>query len=191
MKLLAAIALVICFVPSLSRAADTDLATLTCSKYQNEVLPRAASSPTADPINTVMWMFGFSVAKSGAHYMYGDALEAFGFALDAQCKNNPNESVLDALALVKPDAKNPMDLTSLQCATFAKRHMDLARSDAESANTIMMWLLGFAVAKSGSHIFNADALSAFEPGLLAQCAKHSDQSLFDALVAVKATTPVK
>jgi len=191
MKYLAAIALIVCFIPCMSRAADLDLATLTCSKYQNEVLPAAASSPTADPINIVMWLFGFSVAKSGAHVMYGDALEAFGFSLDAQCKNNPNESVLDALAVVKPDAKNPMNLATLQCATFAKRHIDLAHSDAESANTLMMWLLGFAVAKSGSHIFNAAYLSGFKPALLAQCATHPDQSLFDALVAVKTTMPVK
>ena len=45
----------------------------------------------------MMWLFGYSVGKSGAHVMYGDALAGFGFALDAECKNNPAESLLDAL----------------------------------------------------------------------------------------------
>src|SRR6202011_4116295 len=125
MKLLAAIALGVCLVPSLSRAAELNLATLSCGKYENEVLPAAASNPTADSLNTVMWMFGYSVAKSGAHVMYPEALAPFGFALDNECKSNPAESLLDALAIVKPDPKNPMNLTTLDCATFASRHVEL------------------------------------------------------------------
>src|SRR5450631_3335462 len=140
MKFLAAITLVLCLVPLMSRAAELNLATLTCGKYENEVLPAAVSNPTADTINTVMWLFGYSVAKSAAHVMYPDALTAFGFALDGECKNNPVESLLDALAIVKPEAKNPMDLAALECATFAPRHVELARTDPESATTIMMWL---------------------------------------------------
>ena len=115
-------------------------------------------APGADPINTMMWLFGYSVGKSGAHVMYGDALAGFGFALDAECKNNPTESLLDALAKIKPDNKNPMDLTMLECETFAARHLELLKSDHESADTIMMWLFGFAVAKSGSHLFDASGL---------------------------------
>jgi hypothetical protein len=189
MKLFAAIALGLCLAPCISRAGGLNLATLTCDKYENEVLPAAASNPTADSLNTVMWLFGYSVAKSGAHVMYPEALAPFGFALDNECKSNPRESLLDALAVVKPDPKNPMDLTTLECKAFASRHMELARTDPESATTIMMWLFGFSVARSGSHIFDANSLSSFETALLADCAKHSTQALFDALTAVKTSKP--
>src|ERR1700691_4293022 len=106
--------LVFAAVPFGCRAAALNLATLTCEKYENEVLPAAATNPVADSINTVMWLFGYSVAKSGAHVMYPDALSPFGFALDNECKSNPAESVLEALAIVKPDTKNPMNLTTLE-----------------------------------------------------------------------------
>ena len=191
MKLFAAVALGVCMAPCLSRAAELNLATLSCGKYENEVLPAAASNPTADSLNTVMWMFGYSVAKSGAHVMYPEALAPFGFALDNECKSNPAESMLDALAIVKPEPKNPMDLASLDCAAFASRHMELARTDPESATTIMMWLFGFSVARSGSHIFNADSLSSFQTALLADCAKQPTQTLFDALSAVRPSKPAK
>jgi HdeA/HdeB family len=169
----------------MSRSAEVNIATLSCVKYQNEVIAPPTAAPGSDPINTMMWLFGYSVAKSGAHVMYGNALAGFGFALDAECKNNPTESLLDALSGVKPDSKNPMDLTGLECQTFATRHLDLLKSDAESANTIMMWLFGFAVAKSGGHIFDADALGSFESALLADCSKYPGRSLFDALAGVK------
>lgn len=123
--------------------------------------------------------------------MYPDGLTAFGFALDGECKSNPVESLLDALAVVKPEAKNPMDLAALECATFAPRHVELARTDAESATTIMMWLFGFSVARSGSHIFDADSLNSFQAVLLADCAKHPKRSLFDALTAVKISRALK
>jgi hypothetical protein len=185
MKFLTGIILGTCLYAGASRAAELNLATLTCGKYENEVLPASVSNPTADNINTVMWLFGYSVAKSGAHVMYPDALTAFGFALDGECKSNPIESLLDALAIVKPETKNPMDLTTLECATFAPRHIELARTDPESATTIMMWLFGFSVARSGSHIFDADSLNSFQSALLADCAKHPKRSLFDTLTAIK------
>ena len=185
MKLLTGIVIGACLFPWASRAAELNLATLTCGKYENEVLPAAVSNPTADTINTVMWLFGYSVAKSAAHVMYPDALTAFGFALDGECKSNPDESLLDALAIVKPEAKKPMDLTALECATFAARHVELARTDSESATTIMMWLFGFAVAKSGGHVFDAGALSSFESALMADCKKNPSRNLFDALTGVK------
>jgi len=191
MKLFAAIALGICFAPRMSPAAELNLATLTCGKYENEVLPAAASNPAVDSLNTVMWLFGYSVAKSGAHVMYPAALGPFGFALDNECKSNPAESLLDALGIVKPEPKNPMDLTTLECAVFASRHVELARTDPESATTIMMWLFGFSVARSGSHIFDADSVNSFQAALLAGCAKHPKQGLFDALTAVKASKPAK
>jgi hypothetical protein len=186
MKTLAAITMSLCvLLPCMSRAAELNLATLTCGKYEGEVLPAAAPNPTADSLNTVMWLLGFAVAKSGARVMYPDALAPFGFALDNECKSNPAESLLDALAIAKPDAKNPLNLTTLECAAFASRHVDLKRSDPESATTIMMWLFGFSTARSGSHLFYADLLGAFEGKLLGYCAKHPAASLFDALSALK------
>jgi hypothetical protein len=191
MKIVAMIALSICCAPCMSRAAELNLATLTCGKYENEVLPAAASNPAADSLNTVMWLFGYAVAKSGAHVMYPDALAPFGFALDNECKSNPVESLLDALAIVKPEPKNPMDLIALECATFASRHLEFARTDSESAGSIMMWLFGFSVARSGSHLFDADSLSSFQTALLADCAKHPKDSLFDRLGAVKISSAAK
>jgi hypothetical protein len=191
MKLFAAIALGVCLAPCLGRAAELNLATLSCEKYENEVLPAAASNPTADTLNTVMWLFGYSVAKSGAHVMYPAALAPFGFALDNECKTNPAESLLDALAIVKPEPKDPMNLTTLECAAFASRHVELTRTDPESATTIMMWLFGFSVARSGGHIFDANSLSSFQAALLADCAKNPQHTLFDALTPVKSSKPAK
>jgi hypothetical protein len=185
MKLSGVLFSCICCWAGASRAAEVNIATLTCVKYQNEVIAPPVAAPGSDPINTMMWLFGYSVAKSGAHVMYGNALAGFGFALDAECKDNPAESLLEALSAVKPDAKNPMDLTALECETFAARHLELVKSDAESANTIMMWLFGFAVAKSGSHIFDAGALGSFEAALMGDCKKYPGRNLFDALTAVK------
>ncbi len=110
MKLYGALLLALCCFAGASRAAPVNLATLTCVRYQNEVIAPPVPAPGTDSINTMMWLFGYSVGKSGAHVMYGDALAGFGFALDAECKNNPTESLLDALAKIKPDNKNPMDL---------------------------------------------------------------------------------
>jgi hypothetical protein len=189
MRLSGVLILCICCHAGISRAAEVNIATLSCVKYQNEVIAPPVAAPGSDPINTMMWLFGYSVAKSGAHVMYGDALAAFGFALDAECKNNPTESLFDALSAVKPDAKNPMDLNGLECQTFAARHLDLKKSDAESADTIMMWLFGFSVAKSGSHILDAASLGVFEEALMADCKKYPGRSLFDALSAVKFSKP--
>ena len=185
MKFCGALLLVLCGFAASGRAAEVNLATLTCVRYQNELMASSAASRGADSINTVMWLFGYSVGRSGAHVMYGDALAGFGFALDAECKNNPAESLLDALATIKPDAKNPMDLSALECQTFASRHLELVQSDRESADTIMMWLFGFAVAKSGSHLFNPGGLASFEGALMADCKKNPGRSLADALSAVK------
>ena len=181
MKFVVAIVLLISLLPCLSRAGELNLSTLTCLKYENEVLPAAATNPDADSINTVMWLFGYSVARSRAHVMYPDALSPFGFALDGECKSNPAETLLDALAIVKPESKNPMDLADVECAKFAARHEEFERSDPESANTIMMWLFGFSVARSGSHIFDAQGLKPFRAKLMDHCAKNPKGSLLDAL----------
>jgi hypothetical protein len=173
-----------CFA-GLGHAAPVNLATMTCVRYQNELIAPPVAAAGADSINTMMWLFGFSVGKSGAHVMYGDALTGFGFALDAECKDNPTESLMDALAKIKPDNKNPMDLNGLECQTFASRHLDLVKSDRESADTIMMWLYGFAVAKSGAHLLDSNQLGSFEGALMADCQKYPGRNLFDALSAVK------
>jgi len=185
MKLSGALFFFMCCWAEMGHAGDVNIATLTCAKYQNEVIAAPNPAPESDSINRMMWLFGYSVAKSGAHVMYGDALAGFGFALDAECKDNPAESLLEALSAVKPNSKNPMDLTGLECETWTARHLELVKSDAESAHTIMMWLFGFAVAKSGGHIFDAGALGTFESALMGDCKKYPGRSLFDALTAVK------
>ena len=195
MKFLAAITpaicLAVCLLPSVSRSAELNLATLTCGKYENEVLPAAAANPVADSLNTVMWLFGYSVAKSGGHVMYPEALAPFGFALDNECKSNPGEIMLEALTIVKPETKDPLDLANVECGSFASRHAEFARGDAESANTIMMWLLGFSVASSGSHIFDADSLPNFATALLAECTKHPQKTLLDTVTKLKVPKPAK
>jgi Na+-transporting methylmalonyl-CoA/oxaloacetate decarboxylase beta subunit len=191
MRILAAIALAVCLLPRTSPAAALDLAVLTCEQYENEVLPAAATNPKADSLDTVMWLYGFSVGKSGRHVMYTDALAPFGFGLDNECKSNPNEILLQALVSVKPEAKNPMDIAGVECAPFAARHVEFSRTDADSAKTIMMWLYGFSVAKSKGHLFDADSFPAFEAALLADCAKHPEDSLVEVLSALKISKTAK
>jgi|GEM_PF-1187109 hypothetical protein len=171
-----------------AHAAPLNLATLSCNKYENEILPAAGSdssgtAKSADGINTVMWLFGYAVAKAGDHVMYGDALTSFGFALDVQCKNQPSMSVLDALTQVSPKREKPMDLNNLSCSAFESRHAESQKSDPDSATTIMMWLFGFTVGRSGSHLFDASQVEGFENTLRAECAQHPEESLFDALGA--------
>ena len=189
MKFCGALFLCLCGFAGASRAAPVNLATLTCIRYHDEVIAPPVAAAGADPINTMMWLFGYAVGRSGAHVMYGDALAGFGFALDAECKNNPSEKLLDALAKIKPDNRNPMDLNGLECETFASRHLDLAQSDRESADTIMMWLYGFAVAKTGSSWFDSSGLKNFDTALMADCKSNPGRSLFDELAAVKFPIP--
>jgi hypothetical protein len=187
----AAIALGLCLTPCLCRGGGLNLATLTCDKYESEVLPAAASSTSADTLDTVMWLLGYSVAMSGAHVMYSGALAPFGYALDSECKNDPAESMLAALKAVKTESKNPMDLANVQCSSFATRHVEFARTDVESAKTVMMWLFGFSVARSGGHVFDPDSMSSFQTALLADCADHPHRALLDALTAIPTSKPVK
>ena len=186
-------------------AAQINLATLSCDKYENEIVGTAdaaesSSDPTPpgpvrgpvrepapprpDAINTVMWLFGFSVAKAGDHLMYGDALASFGFALDAECKSNPSSNLLQAVAVVRPKRDKPMDLTALNCETFETRHAESVKTDSDSARTIMMWLFGFSVGLSGNHVFDTDGVERFAAALQGRCARNPNDSLFDALSAV-------
>ena len=187
---IAALLVTLCLLPRVSRAAEVNLATLSCDKYENEMVgspdgaPAAPPSQRPDSIDTVMWLFGYSVGNAGEHVMYGDALTSFGFALDAECRNNPSISLLKALAAVRPKRDKPMDLMTLNCQDFESRHATSMQSDASSANTIMMWLFGYSVAQSGSHVFDATRLNAFASSLQTRCTQHSEESLYDVLNAV-------
>jgi hypothetical protein len=195
LPLLACLApLLACAAPSTARAAEINLATLSCDKYENQLIgsaggppPAAQSAARPDAIDTVMWLFGFSVAKAGEHVMYGEALTSFGFALDAECKNNPSTTLLEAVTAVKPNRDKPMDLTTLNCAAWEARHAQSAQTDPESANTIMMWLYGFSVGRSGGHLFDTGGAGSFAAALQKRCEQHPGDSLFDALSAAAAT----
>ena len=187
---IAGLLLAACLIPLASRAAEINIATLSCDKYENEMVgspdssAAAAPSQRTDPIDTVMWLFGYSVGKAGEHVMYGDALTSFGFALDAECRNNPSTSLLQALAAVRPKRDKPMDLMTLNCKDFESRHAESMQSDASSANTIMMWLFGYSVAQSGSHVFDASKAAPFAATLQNRCTLHPEESLYEVLMAV-------
>ena len=189
---IAGLLLAACLIPLASRDAEVNIATLSCDKYENEMVgspdgsaaAAAAPSQRADSIDTVMWLFGYSVGKAGEHVMYGDALTSFGFALDAECRNNPSTSLLQALAAVRPKRDKPMDLMTLNCRDFESRHAESMQSDASSANTIMMWLFGFSVAQSGSHVFDASKAAPFAATLQNRCTLHPEESLYEVLMAV-------
>jgi hypothetical protein len=192
MRALAVLILLAC--PLLGRAAEYNLATLNCDRYENEIVgtpdsgPPIDASKRPDSIDMVMWLFGYTVGKAGEHLMYGDALESFGFALDAECRNSPSESLLEALAHVRPKRDKPMDLMTLNCATFEQRHADSVRADAQSANTIMMWLFGYSVGETGGHILDPAGVGGFAEALKSRCTQHADESLYDALAAMKSAS---
>jgi hypothetical protein len=183
-----ALLVVVLLLPRLGHAA-LNLAIVSCAKYENEVLASTLPGYTTDPIDTVMWLFGFSVAKSGQHFMYGDSLTPFGFALDTECKDNPTTTLLDAVTSVQSKRQNPMDLTRLDCATFETRHLALAKSDPESAKTLTMWLFGYAVGLSGTHVLDPESLGKFDDSLNDRCAKHPADSVYDALDAPNPAVP--
>jgi HdeA/HdeB family len=186
----AVLLLAACLLPFGSRAAELNLATLSCDKYENEIVGSPEGSPAPDPakrpdpIDTVMWLFGYSVGVAGDHVMYGDALTSFGFALDAECRNNPSTSLLQALGTVHPKRDKPMDLMTLNCKSFEARHAESMQSDPSSANTIMMWLFGYSVARSGSHIFDMSKVVPFAAALQDRCGGHPEESLYDVLADV-------
>jgi HdeA/HdeB family len=176
-------------LPSSSYALQVNLSTMTCAKYENEMLQASLPGYTTDPIDTVMWLFGYSVGRSGDRVEYGDSLRAYGFALDTECKNEPASSLMDAVITVKSKRDNPMDLTRLDCATFETRHQNLRKSDPESATTLTMWLFGYAVGLSGSHLMDTSLVEKFDDALAEHCSQHPKDSLFDALSAPNAAVP--
>ena len=59
------------------------------------------------------------------------------------------------------------------------------QSDPASANTIMMWLFGYSVAQSGSHIFDASKVGHVRQRLCkTRCGEHPGESLYDVLADV-------
>jgi hypothetical protein len=179
----------VALLPRQSHAVELNLAAVNCAKYENEVLASTVPGSTADPIDTVMWLFGFSVAKSGERYMYGNSMTAFGFALDNECKSSPTSSLLEAVGAVRSKRDNPMDLTRLNCETFENRHVALRKSDPESATTLTMWLFGYAVGLAGGHILDAGSLNKFDAALEERCTKNPQDSLYDALSAPNPAVP--
>jgi len=173
--------------PLAARAAELNLATLSCNKYENEIIGPSGpdAAPRLDAIDTVMWLFGFAVASAGEHVMYSDALTSFGFALDAECKNNPSVNLLEAVKTVRPKRDKPLDLATLNCTDWETRHLKSAQTDPESANTLMMWLYGFSVGRSGGHVFDTSGAAGFASALQKRCEEHPADSLFDVLAALK------
>lgn len=180
-----ACALLAC-LPRPGRAIELNLATLSCAGYHQVILDPRAPVPHPDSINLVMWLLGYSVAQSGAHVMYSDALASFGFALDAECFDRPASSLLAAIARVRPRNTTPLDLETLSCREFESRHAKLEQSDQESADTIMNWLHGFATARAGSTLMDTGALRDFEDALRKECEANGQESLYDALSAPRA-----
>ncbi len=172
-------------LPGVVFAGELNLATLSCDAYENQILNAAPGAEVEDALNVSMWLFGFTVARTGEHAIYSNGLQAVGNALDGACKAQPSSSLLTVLATVNPANASPMDLKELECATFVRRHEDLYREDADSARTIMMWLYGFHVGKTGGHILDSAAGGVFTEALLARCREHPRASLFDTLTAVR------
>ncbi len=191
MKHLIPAALLACLLPCMGHAYEINLASMTCDQYEKNIMNPSvpsAEAGSADAVDVIMWLFGFAVAKSGAHVMYGDALQQFGSGLDSECKIHPQNTLLDSIGAVKLADVNPMDLTTLECTTFEVRNADMAQSDPQSANTIMMWLFGFSVAKNGGHVLESKDLPSFSAAIAKRCTDHSASSLFDVLTAVKLKT---
>jgi hypothetical protein len=185
MKIHAAVLTCLLCLPAVSSAGVFDLATFTCDSYENQILNASPADQTEDAVNFSMWLFGFAVGRAGDHSIYSNGLQTFGSALDADCRNRPTASLLDAVGSINPANANPMDLKELDCATFETRQADLSRTDADSARTIMMFLYGFSIGKSGGRVLDTAAVGDFDKALTKQCSLHAQGSLFDALTAVR------
>jgi HdeA/HdeB family len=185
MKPSAAVLLCLFCLPGMARAGVFNLATFSCDNYEIQILNSAASDKSEDAVNFTMWLFGFAVGHAGDHSIYSKGLQSFGNALEVECKSRPSASLLAALGTVNPANESPMDLKELDCTTFKARNADLAKTDAESARTIRMWLFGFSVGKAGGKMFDTDGLDEFDKALTKQCGLHEQSSLFDALSAVR------
>jgi len=52
-----------------------------------------------------------------------------------------------------------------------------------------MWVFGYSVGASGSHLFDASRLNNFTSALQTRCTQHPDESLFDAVTALNKAPP--
>ena len=173
------------FAPGYARASEFNLGTMTCESFEADILNSTEVNQHEDALDVVMWIFGYAVAKSGAKVMYGDALQQFGNALDTQCKENPAKPVLDVLGPIKFVDSNPMDLTQLGCSTYEERHVEMTKTDAQGANTLMMWIYGFSVGKAGGHALDSALLPVFADKLAAECSARPYSSLYAAVSNVQ------
>lgn len=185
MKLHAVLLACLLGLPGVGNAGVYNLATFTCDSYVNQILNPAPMTQVEDAVDFSMWLFGFAIGRSGDHSIYSNGLQSFGNALDAGCRSSPGASLLEAIASINPSNSNPMDLRDLDCATFWQRQTDMARDDADGARTIMMWLFGFTVGKSGGHVLDTGAVGEFGKTLSKHCTAHPKDSLFDALTKVR------
>ncbi len=186
---LAVFALCASFVSGFAHANELDLGTMTCASFEADILNSSEANQHEDALDVVMWIFGYAVAKSGAQVMYGNALQQFGNALDTQCKENPARAVLDVLGPIKFVDTSPMDLTQLACTTYEERHVEMKKSDAQGANTLMMWLYGFSVGKSGGRVLDSALLPSFADKLAAECSGRPHSSLYAAVINVQLARP--
>jgi hypothetical protein len=185
MKIHAALLIGVLCLPGIGTAGVFNIATFTCDSYENKILNASPADQSEDAVNFAMWLFGFAVGRAGDHSIYSNGLQTFGNALDADCKSRPAASLLDALGSINPTNESPMDLKELNCATFEARHADMTRTDPDSAKTIMMWLFGFSVGKSGGRVLDTAAVGDFDKLLAKRCSQHAHGSLFEALTAVR------
>ena len=172
-------------LPTRGHAGVFNLASFTCDSYETKILNSPPDAKSEDAVNFAMWLFGYAVGHSGDHAIYSNGLQNFGNALDVDCRSRPSASLFDAVTSINPANEQPMDLRELNCATFEARQSDLAHGDADSARTIMMWLFGFSVGKSGGRTLDTGAVADFDLALGKQCRDHPQGSLFDALTAVR------
>jgi hypothetical protein len=185
MRSIAALLFCVFCLPGSGHAGVFNLATFTCDSYESQILNAPPGAKSEDAVNFAMWLFGYAAGHSGDHAIYSNGLQTFGNALDVDCRSRPTASLLDAVSAINPANEQPMDLKELDCDTFEARQRDLAHSDADSARTIMMWLFGFSVGKTGGRVFDTDAVGDFDVALAKQCKDHPQGSLYDALVAVR------
>jgi hypothetical protein len=97
--------------------------------------------------------------------------------------------------LARPGYADQLNLGSLTCDQYEKTIMNppvppasaagVAAASNVDAVDVVMWLFGFAVAKSGAQVMYGDALQQFGNELDSECRIHPGHTLLDALSAVK------
>jgi hypothetical protein len=84
-----------------------------------------------------------------------------------------------------------LNLATLSCDSYENQIMNSdPSSQKEDALDVVMWLFGFAVAKSGATAMYGDALQQFGNALDRACKNTPAQSLLEALGTVKPVTAI-